>query len=139
LLQDRLEITPGLRKRLRSLRLALLVEYLEDVARRQPSNLDVLAELGQVYTDLGRHADGLRVDRILAGLVPENPTVHYNLACSLALVGGKAEALDALERAVRLGYADGAHMARDRDLAVLRSEPRFQELLRRLESEEAPT
>ena len=41
--------------------------------------------LGGLYTKQGRIADGLKMDRKLVRLRPDNATAHYNLACSLAL------------------------------------------------------
>lgn len=64
---------------------------------------------------------------------PENPVHHYNLACIEAQVGAnrRVEALTALDQSVRLGFADAAHMQADPDLASLRDDPKFAELLRR--------
>ena len=42
------------------------------------------------------------MDRRLVRLLPSNPTAHYNLACSLALVKQKAAALRSLQEAVKL-------------------------------------
>jgi Flp pilus assembly protein TadD len=114
--------------------LVFLAEFFEISRRRRPANVDALAELGAVYTRLGRFSEGLEVDRALTNLAPDNPTVRYNLACSLSLCGHAAEALDELERAVALGYRDGEHLARDEDLAALRAQPRFRELLAKLSS-----
>jgi Flp pilus assembly protein TadD len=110
-----------------------MADILEVETGRHPENVDALAELGHVYTRQRRYALGLAVDQKLVRLVPDNPTVHYNLACSLAILGEKEGALDALERAVRLGYDDPAFMQQDEDLRRLRQESRFIELVRRLE------
>ena len=110
--------------------------FYGEVLRHTPTHVEALAELGQVLTRLERYEEGLEVDRRLVELVPENPTAHYNLACSYALCGRREEALDALETAERLGYADRGHLLADEDLASLRSEPRFQALVARLS--EAP-
>lgn len=111
-----------------------LIQFYEAELGRYPRNIEALAELGQVLTRLGHYDRGLEVDRQLVRLVPDNPTVHYNLACSLARVTRPDEALDALEWAVELGYADGSYMRADEDLASLRDEERFRVLLRRLEA-----
>ena len=124
--------TPALEARLDQAGLEFLAEFLEISRRRRPADLDVLGELGTVYTRLGRYTEGLAVDRELVARAPDNPTAHYNLACSLSLCGERTAALDALERAVELGYSDGAFLGEDLDLANLREEPRFLSLLERL-------
>ena len=52
----------------------------------------------------------------------DNPVVWYNLACAHARAGSKKRALEALERAVRAGFTDRAHIEGDDDLAALREE-----------------
>ncbi len=99
---------------------------------RQARNQEILAELGSAYTRLGRHREGLAVDRELVRLAPQNATAHYNLGCSLALCGETQTALDALERAVELGYDDAKQLEHDEDLRSLRRETRFDALLERL-------
>lgn len=103
------------------------------VVQRAPSNTEALAELGHALTRLKRFREGLEVDRRLVQLVPENETAHYNLACSLALCERPAEAISALETAVVLGYDDASHLMADEDLESLHSEPRFKQLVSRLQ------
>ena len=129
---DPLELPGSLQQELERLGLRFLADFLAVETLRNPRNVDALAELGQIYSRLGDWEKGLGVDRQLVRLVPENPTVHYNLACSLAILGHTDEALDALERAVRLGYCDPDYMVEDSDLESLRREPRFHELVSRL-------
>lgn len=62
-------------------------------------------------------------------LLPEDPTWKYNLACSLSRAGKKAEALDALERAIRLGFRDTVAIGNDKDLRPLAGDRRFEDLL----------
>ena len=69
------------------------------------------------------------VDRRLVALLPDDPSVRYNLACSLALTGAREAALDALGEAIQRGYDDPEHLSADDDLASLRDEPRFVALL----------
>lgn len=129
---DPLDLSVTLREELDRLGLLFLADFLAVETARHPKNLDALAELGQIYSRLGEWRKGLEVDRQLVRLVPENPTVHYNLACSLAVLGQTDPALEALERAVERGYADAEFMQGDADLESLRREPRFLELLGRL-------
>ena len=55
--------------------------------------------------------------------------VLYNVACNLATLGEKEKSLDYLERAVTHGAVSLAWMRNDEDLASLRDDPRFAELL----------
>ena len=93
----------------------------------------MIAILGGLYTKQGRIADGLKMDRKLVRLRPDNPTAHYNLACSLALSRRPREALDALERAIDLGYDDADWMRQDPDFKGLQHHPAFEKLLAKLQ------
>ncbi len=108
------------------------ITFYESVLRRDPRYADVVEILGGLYTKTGRIADGLRMDRKLVKLRPGNATAHYNLACSLALVKRKADALRALRRAIELGYDDREWMAEDPDLAGLKKSAVFQSMLKEL-------
>ena len=79
----------------------------------------------QVGGMVGRHEEGLAVDRRLVELLPLDARVRYNLACSCALAGTYQEALAALEDAVRLGFRDVNLMRKDHDLDPLRDDPRY--------------
>lgn len=105
------------------------LEFLQAVARRLPEDTGVMRALGDLYTRTGAYADGLRVDERLSRLCAEDPVVWYNLACSQALVGNADEALDALNRAVELGYNDYEAMKKDPDLASLHGDTRFESIL----------
>jgi hypothetical protein len=58
----------------------------------------------------------------------------YNLACALALQGKVQDALDALDRAIRLGFTDTEHLRLDPDLHSLRNTDDFKQRLARLET-----
>ncbi|MDP6540875.1 MAG: BTAD domain-containing putative transcriptional regulator [Planctomycetota bacterium] len=132
---DPIDPDPRLRETLDRVGTRFLTMFFEIETHRHPDNLDALAELGQLYTRLGRWENGLGVDRRLVRLVPHNPTVHYNLACSLALLGRSDDALDALERSVELGYDDFEFLQSDPDLVSLRNEARFRGLVRLLQTD----
>lgn len=109
--------------------LAFEIGFFERVLRREPGYTDVIEILGGLYTKAGRLRDGLRMDRRLVRLQPQNATAHYNLACSLALTKRPSDALRSLRRAVDLGYNDFAWMREDPDLEPLRDHPQFRALL----------
>jgi DNA-binding SARP family transcriptional activator len=103
--------------------------FLEGVRRRCPDHLPVLEALGHLYTELDRCEQGLEVDRLLVERDPANETNWYNLACSLARTGDPDGAMDALRRAVELGYDDAGWMLRDEDLAAVRDRQDFRTLV----------
>jgi Tfp pilus assembly protein PilF len=111
---------------------AFETSFFESVLRHDPQCVEVIEILGGLYTKVGRIADGLRMDRRLVRLQPENATAYYNLACSLALSKRNAEALLSLHRAVRLGYKDFDWMTHDPDLQGLRRNPEFGALVAQL-------
>ena len=58
-------------------------------------------------------------------LLPDDPTWHYNLACSLAYYKDQDPAFDELEKAIDLGFRDIDQIRVDTDLARLRKNPRW--------------
>jgi tetratricopeptide (TPR) repeat protein len=108
------------------------INFFESVLKRDPAYTEVIEILGGLYTKHGRVADGLRMDRKLVRLLPSDPTAHYNLACSLALVKRKAAALRSLRQAIELGYRDVDWMQQDPDLEGLKNHPSFVALLEQL-------
>jgi len=108
------------------------IAFFESVLKREPGYEDVIELLGGLYTKTGRIADGLKMDRKLVKLQPDNATARYNLACSLALSKRKADALRALLEAVKLGYTDYDWMSQDPDLENLKNAREFKALLTQL-------
>jgi tetratricopeptide (TPR) repeat protein len=109
--------------------------FFEAVHKRDPRFCDVVEILGGLYTKQGRIADGLKMDRKLVRLQPENSTAYYNLACSLALSGRRVGALQALRRAILLGYDDYDWMHKDPDLVSLHKQPAFRKLLAKVQAQ----
>ena len=63
-------------------------------------------------------------------LLPDDPTWHFNLACSLAYFAKREEeAFDELETAIDLGFRDRKQIEDDTDLKRLSGLPRYKELL----------
>jgi len=107
------------------------VKFFEGIVASAPNYAEALSSLGNLYTRCGHYDKGLDIDRRLVRLRPEDPIVHYNLACSLSLLVELSEALAELEKAIALGYNDYAYMLGDEDLRNVRQDPRFFELMAR--------
>lgn len=106
------------------------IRFYESFLRRDPGYVMVLELLGGLYTQQGRIVDGLKVDRRLVRLQPDNATARYNLACSLALLKRQRDALRELQAAVQLGYRDLEWMEQDPDLDGLKDHPAFRALVK---------
>jgi hypothetical protein len=67
-------------------------------------------------------------NRALA-LDPDDPAILYNVACVFTAVNQTEEAIDCLEKTVKIGASYKDWMVNDGDLDPLRDHPRFQALL----------
>jgi Flp pilus assembly protein TadD len=108
------------------------LSFFESLHKRMPKDVRVVSILAHIYTKVGRIDSGLKMDRKLVRMSPEDSTAHYNLACSLALKNRKAEAVSMLRAAITLGYEDFNWMRHDPDLLCLQEYSGFLELLRDL-------
>ena len=109
------------------------IQFFEGVSRRDPDYVEALQILGDAYTKTGQWEKGLKIDKRLAHLCPDNPLVFYNLACSYSLLGKVDAGFGALAKAVKLGYRDAKWLIKDPDLANLREDSRFETLKRELQ------
>lgn len=105
------------------------ISFYGGLVKRSPNRVDALIPLAEAYTKKGLYEKGLVLDKRLARLCKDDPTVHYNLACSLALTGKRAEAIAALRHALKLGYLDFNYLREDPDLKSLHSDPEFEKLV----------
>jgi len=96
------------------------IKFYENLLQQRPDFIDVLIPLGDIYTSRGFYLEGLAVDKKLAQLLPNDPTVYYNLACSLSLVSQTEKALIKLKKAVLFGYDEFSFMSKDPDLENVR-------------------
>lgn len=107
------------------------ITFYEGVVKKAPNYVGALTSLAEAYTRRGFYEEGLEIDRRLSSLCQDDPVVHYNLACSFALVGQTKEALLSLRRAIALGYRHFEYLLKDPDLRSLHGQPEFQRLLQK--------
>lgn len=106
------------------------MEFFDALMTRVPDYAEVLAAQASNLTRQGRMTDGLKVDQRLVTLRPRDPHAHYNLACRLALMQRRDQAIHELRRALELGFRDIRGLVRDKDLASIRKDPRFRQLIK---------
>ena len=102
------------------------IKFFEGIAHHDPDYIEALQILGDAYTKTGQWEKGLKIDKQLAKLCPDNALVFYNLACSHSLLKHPDEAFAALQQAIQLGYDDVRWFTRDPDLDNLRQDHRYQ-------------
>lgn len=105
------------------------IDFFEKLLTRTPNSVEVLRVLAELVSRKGQVGRAVELDRRLVGLMPDDFLARYNLACSLARAGRSDEAIDALSRAILLGYDDLDHMESDPDLESIRQHPDFLALL----------
>ncbi len=110
------------------------IQFFESVLKRVPDYINVIEILGCLYTETGQIDNGLRMDQTLVKIKPNDPTAHYNLACSLALKGQIAQSIASLEDAIKLGYNDLEWLLQDDDIVSLHSDPKFKKLINKLKT-----
>ena len=112
------------------------IGIFEEALADNPDDTDALRYLAHAYSVVGRQSDGLLADRRLVALLPGDPRVRYNLACSFALAGKNDEAFRTLGEACDLGFADINLMRKDQDLDSLRADVRYIEIEARVAARE---
>ena len=78
---------------------------------------------------LGQEKRGLQWAKRALALDPDDPAILYNVACALAGLGQIEDAIDCLERTVKVGAAYKDWMMNDTDLDPLRDQERFKALV----------
>ena len=106
--------------------------FYEKLLKKRPNFVQALSCLGEAYTRKGLYEEGLNIDKKLVELRPQDPIVHYNLACSLSLVGEPQEAFEELKKAVLLGYDDFSYILKDPDLENVRKLPSFSDFFHKI-------
>lgn len=79
----------------------------------------------------GDFFEAIKLGKARVALEPNNPLTHYDLACALNRAADSNEALEELGKAIDAGFDAPAFMAKDEDLASLRTNPEFAQLFDR--------
>ncbi len=93
-----------------------------------------LADLGHLYLRIRQEEEGIKYLKLSIRMAPNYAHAYYNLACAYGCMGDEANAMNALEDAVKKGYDDVEWIIRDGDLRILHKNPRFKKLIQELQN-----
>ncbi len=105
------------------------ISFYSDLVKDKPDFVDALILLADAYTKKGADAKAIEIDLKLSSLCPGDPVIHYNLACDYSVLKNADKCIETLEKAIKLGYRDFRYMEKDPDLAYVRQDVRYKELL----------
>ena len=105
--------------------IAALRQQLELV----PEDVRARILLASTLASLGEVEESVRQLQTAVALRPNDGNILYNAACTLGLLGKKAEALETLKKAFAAGYGLREWAAKDSDLDCLHDDPEFQKLV----------
>lgn len=106
---------------------------LEDRFRRLseefPRGARDLYGLGKELLDAGSYEVAAQAFRLSAKAGLQTGASFYNAACAYALAGDRGRALDLLRQSLEAGFDDPSLLRKDEDLAAIRKEPGYRELV----------
>ncbi len=103
--------------------------HLERASRLKPGHLGVAIALGWCYKRTHRLAQAIDALEQALRLDPEEPLLHYNLACYWSLANNPKRALEALIAALEREPDLHSKLADEADFEPLRGHPAFDRLI----------
>jgi Flp pilus assembly protein TadD len=100
------------------------IDRAADLLKETPRDEYLLADVGSYHAALGNETESVSRLRQAAALAPSGPEVLYQVALGYELLHHRAEALDAIEKAIAAGYPRSA-IERNPLLTELRKDTRY--------------
>ena len=109
------------------------VQRVENRLKLNPDDSRALYMGANGLVALGETERGLSWAAQAQEMDPDEPMVLYNVACIQSLAGKVEDAISSLERAVKNGLSQKGWLENDSNLAPLRANARYQDLIRYLD------
>ncbi|MBC7912250.1 MAG: hypothetical protein H7Y30_17215 [Pyrinomonadaceae bacterium] len=113
------------------------VKAYEAITRLEPANAVAWGRLGAALHFMSKYERATEAYK-RSNEISANATTMYNLACAYARLNDKGQALEWLDKAVQAGFSQPQTLSADEDLAGLRSEAKFKELVSRAQANATP-
>ncbi|HPX19542.1 MAG TPA: tetratricopeptide repeat protein [Deltaproteobacteria bacterium] len=133
--REALRLEPNFEQAEKNLEYTLAVHAYEHVLSLQPDSIQAMERLAIIHSQRGDLPRALYYLQEMLKRDPENPGIHYNLACLYARQGDMNGSLKWLAGAVEKGFSDRGLLESDQDLENIRSTARYRELVNTLGSE----
>jgi len=117
----------GKQDKYRSFRQRMIL-VLENQVMKVPEDARARSLLARLYAEINRPDDAIREMQFAVTLRPNDPTLHYNCACTFTALDRKTDAIESLRKAWEAGYRDAIWVRRDPDLEPLHGDPEFERL-----------
>lgn len=112
------------------------IEVAEAARARQPKDVDLLSVLAYYYAQVGERDRSRILVRQALALAGEDPGVLYGAGSTWELLGDRDKAMQAISRALALGYSR-RDFEREPLLAALRADPAFPRIAKVAQSEKS--
>ncbi|HSB08633.1 MAG TPA: protein kinase [Blastocatellia bacterium] len=106
------------------------IAELERVRPNAPDEAEITSVLGQAYAMVGRKEEAQKIAEQLSHLEKESQFLSKELAILYAWLGDKDRAIEILKNGIDKRHAVVTEIKVDPRLSILRSDPRFAELIR---------
>jgi tetratricopeptide (TPR) repeat protein len=113
------------------------VKAYEAITRLEPQNAAAWSRLGAALHFMSKYERAAEAYK-RSNEISANATTMYNLACAYARLNDKGRALEWLDKAVQAGFSQPQTLSTDEDLASLRNEAKFKELVSRAQANATP-
>jgi predicted Zn-dependent protease len=98
---------------------------------RYPDRHEGLHWGAHIAQAMGRATEAEALLRAANSIEPQEGEISYDLACARAVAGDRDAAFEWLNKAIDSGYRQWSHIEEDADLATLRTDRRYSELMRK--------
>jgi adenylate cyclase len=109
------------------------IELSERHLRLNPDDARALYMAANGLVALGQRERGQQLAERALAIRPDDPMLLYNVGCIFSMLSRVEIAMECLEKAARNGLSQKGWYEHDSNLDPLRTHPRFQELLRKLD------
>lgn len=105
------------------------LEILQEAEKLDPKDPLTLQNKGHILSKLGRYDEALKNFDIVIANNPKLASPYYNKATCKAILGENDEALDLIEKAIKLRPDIIGTIRKDEEFMMLWNNPRFQNLV----------